>query len=395
MSPSHTFSVDRWSRTYVATSAVLLVAWQASSFVDTDWRSRLILGVLGFVLHVVFGKAYTLVPSYFETSLAYEAAPAVQFPLTSLGTLILSANPGSALGGILWIAGVGIFVVSLGVSLRGNLTGRETGTAETKQERRTVDRYSNAAIPFALVYLVLGSYLLVASNFSALPCPVSVGCQVGSVLHLLAAGTGGVMVFGVGFRLLPRLLVSHPSRRLVALVLPTGVVAPSFLALDLNGGILFRLGAVLESVAVIGFGAAYFGMVRRSERRRVGLYGVLAGAVFGALGVVIGSGFAFDVFSVSDLRLTHARLNVLGFLGLTIIGVAYQFYPPNVGSFLGANDETALASIALIASGLVVETASSVTSVSLLLPGRLLTLVGTSLYAYVLLRLFYEKESGG
>lgn len=86
----------------------------------------------------------------------------------------------------------------------------------------------------------------------------------------------------------------------------------------------------------------------------MGFYAVLAGAASGVVAIGLRLWFAFNRQS-SSLALAHLRLNLLGFLGLTIIGIAYQFYPPAVGAFPGASNRTALVSIASLASGLVAQ----------------------------------------
>ncbi|MFB6228070.1 MAG: hypothetical protein ABEH88_05735 [Halobacteriales archaeon] len=94
----------------------------------------------------------------------------------------------------------------------------------------------------------------------------------------------------------------------------------------------------------------------------------------------------------ADLIRLHVRLNLLGFLGLTIIGVAYQFYPPAVGTFRGASDRTALASIAAILAGLGIEAVGVLLGGPLLpILGRAVALGGTSLYAGLIIGLFNER----
>jgi len=78
-------------------------------------------------------------------------------------------------------------------------------------------------------------------------------------------------------------------------------------------------------------------------------------------------------------------VNVFGLLGLSIVGVVYQFYPPAVAAWPGANDRTALLSIAVFAIGLL--TAAVVPFVWPAVPplGHLLTVAGAVCYLYILL----------
>ncbi|MDY7082345.1 MAG: hypothetical protein SXQ77_08075, partial [Halobacteria archaeon] len=327
--------IDRWSRRFVATSAVFLVAWQVSAVMELSSQTRITLALLGFVLHIVFGKAYTLIPSYFSCELSFESAPAVHLPLSVSGTLLLayeSSNlPTRPAGAVLWFTGVVVFSSTLVWTLRDNITGRETGTSDANQHRKKVDRYANLFMPFALVYLVAGSYELVAMNTVL---PTVFDGYFPRAAHLLAAGTAALLVFSIGFRLLPHFLVTTPPRYSVLAVLPAGAVAPALLATFLNDGTGFIAGALLEATAVVGFALVYLAMYLKSERRRVGFYSILAGVSSGVIAVAFGLYFAFAGLR-GNLAVAHARLNLLGFLGLTIMGVAYQFYPPRVGSFRG------------------------------------------------------------
>jgi hypothetical protein len=388
-------AVTKWSRRFVATSALFLVAWQITAVLGMPREIRVTLAVYGFVLHTVFGKAYSLVPSYFDRTLATPRAPAVHFPLTTLGAvgLALAALSGvpeivGLLGALCWTAGVVVFVAALAWTLRDNPTGRETGTSDANRDRRPVDRFSNAFVPVVLGYLLVGSCATLAphlgfTGFASL--------APARTAHLLAAGTAALLIFAVGFRLFPRFLVALPPKSLVAVVLLAGAIGPAVLAWGLHRGAWFRAGATLEALAVIGFAVAYTILFVQSERRRVGFYAVLAGVSAGVLGVLVGLHFAF-AGSGFELIEAHFRLNVLGFLGLTIVGATYQFYPPTVGTFLGASNRTALASVALVGLGLLAELGGALAELdALLLAGRASALAGTLLFAGLVLGVFAER----
>lgn len=388
--------VNRWSRRFVATSTVFLVAWQILTLAGFPRRIQVTIAVFGFILHMVFGKAYTLIPSYFDRDLAFAYSPVAQYPFTSLGAVGLTAShfqgvpeTVGVLGGVLWSIGVVVFLGTMAWTLGDNILGRETGTSSVNEEREWVDRYANAFMPVGLVYLALGSYETLAVYT---PLPTVLRGYLPSVTHLLAAGMAAMLIFAVGFRLLPRFLVANPPKALVVTVLPAGTLGPIILAYSLGGGAWFKVGAVLEGFAVIGFALAYAVLFRRSERERVGFYGVLAGMIAGVVAVLLGLDFAFNRIDAS-LVLLHARFNLLGFLGLTIMGVAYQFYPPNVGSFKGANDNTAIASVVLISLGLGSELIGVLIGSDLIiLIGQALALTGVLVYAYLILGLFYIHQ---
>lgn len=389
-----TIIISRWAQRYVVVSALFLIVWQAGALVGIPRAAEVVVGVFGFVLHMLFGKAYTLVPSYFDRELAASHALAVQLPLTVGGTVGLFAaslrgfpwaEAAGTLGSVLWTLGVAVFLGTLLWTIRDNLSGAATGTGGTNTYRKPIDRAANGFVPVGLAYLMAGSYEVLAI-YTGLPTILD--GYPPRVSHLLAAGTAGMFVFALGFRLLPRFLAATPSTWLVAVVLPTGAVGPIFLTRTLGGGRWFVLAAVVETTAVVGFSLAYLELFVRSDRRRVGFYGILAGVCSGVLAVSIGLSFALGHPS-PILELVHFRLNVLGFLGLTIVGVAYQFYPPAVGTFPAASDRTALVSISILTGGLLGQLAGVLVGVApLLLMGEFLTLVGAILYAYVLFAVF-------
>ncbi len=387
--------VTRRARWFILASVGFLVLWQAAVLVGVPRRTVVVLGLYGFVLHTLFGKALSLIPSYFDRQLSVRWAPAVQFPLTIVGTLGL-ATAGirgtgqwpALLGGVFWFLGVLVFFGAIGWTIRDNLFGSETATSDANEDRKRVDRFSNAFMPIVLAYLLVGSYETVAAS---LKLPMFIGPYPPRVTHLLAAGTAGLLLFAIGFRLLPRFLVAHPPEWLVWIVLPTGAIGPVLVAATLPAGPLFHLGATIEAIAVIGFALAYVVLFARSDRRRVGFYAVLLGVIAGGLGVSIGVGFAVGYLDPVLIQ-AHYRLNLLGFLGLTVIGVSYQFYPPGVATFRGGGDRTAYAVIILIGGGLAVEIIGlTLGPAPLEVGGQLLTLLGAMVHTGLLSGLFYQR----
>jgi hypothetical protein len=109
------------------------------------------------------------------------------------------------------------------------------------------------------------------------------------------------------------------------------------------------------------------------------------------LAVFLGLSFAFG-HRTPSLVLGHFRLNVLGFLGLTIVGLVYQFYPPAVGVLPGSSDRSALVSIAFLAGGLLISIAGIGGTVPALeRVGEGLALCGAMLYTYLLVGVFRAR----
>ncbi|WP_458189060.1 hypothetical protein [Haladaptatus sp. NG-WS-4] len=384
-------TTSRWSRRFVVASALFLVAWRIGALLGLPHRAEMTLALFGFVFHMIFGKAYLLVPSYFERVLAVPRVTPVHFALSSLGTILLTVGTAASMpaavslvGAVAWGLGVVVFLGSLGWSVRGNPFGRETGTGSLRDGFERADQFANLFLPVSFAYLAVGSYELLA-RFSTLPA-VTDG-YLPRLSHFFAAGAAGVLVFALGARLLPRFFDVRPPTALVFVVLPTGAIGPALLATDLWGGRWFRVGALAEATAMVGFAALTVTCFARSDRRRVGLYGVVVGSLAGAVAVALGLSFAFGGASAGLLS-AHRQLNLLGFLGLTIVGLAFQFYPPTAGTFPGASRQSAALVVATLAGGLAVEVvglaigAGAVVTVGIAVSG-----LGALGYAYLLTRL--------
>jgi len=391
--------VSTWARRVVFTGALFLPAWQLAAVAGAGRRVGVILGLLGFVFHTAFGKAYSLVPTYFERELVTARLMPAHLGCSGAGTLLLAADASSAVsiqaagaaGGTLWALAVLVFVGTVLATIRDNLTGAETGTGEHNADRRRLDRVANLGVPAALLYLLVGSYELLAVSTGL---PALFDGYPPRAFHLLAVGTGALLVFAIGFRLLPRFLATSPPERVAILVIPAGILAPPPLAAGLPAGRLLRAGALLVSVAMLGYAGVVTVLVTGTDRDRVGIYGVAAGAVAGVLGVTLGLGFAFADVS-SDLVTAHRRLNVLGFLGLTIVGVSYQFYPPGVVSGRVDGETVALAAIGCLAGALGLELLGAFVSGTVADIGLMLALVGATLHTSLLAWIFRWRYGNG
>lgn len=387
-------TVSRWSRRFVVASAIFLVGWQIAVLLGTSQRLAIRLAVHGFVVHVILGKGFALLPAYFDRELALPFGPPVTFALTTtgVGSMLLSEWHDiavlGAVGATLWLAGVVAFATTIVWTVRDNPTGGETGTSDANAERTRVDRIANAFVPIAILYLLAGA---VGTVGWYVPAMGDLGWTVAQGSHLLAAGTGALLVFAIGHRLIPRFLAVPSPNRSVSIVLPAGAIGPGVIAIGMTHPEVLPIGALLEGVAMVAFALTYAVLYHRSDRRRVGFHGPLLGAAAGCGGVLLGAWFAIDGRSTA-LVTAHYRLNVLGFLGLTIVGLAYQFYPPSIGTFRGATDRVALGSILALGGGLGLEVVGLVAGIDpATTVGRLGTLAGALVYTYLLIGLFHER----
>jgi hypothetical protein len=378
-------SVSGAARRFVVASTLFLLLGQAAMLADASRRVVVTLLLYGFVFHMIFGKGYALIPSYFDRNISFTRAPTLQLGFSTLGVLCLvAAATGFAetllLGSVLWASGVAVFVGTLAWTVRDNLLGADTGTGEANADRAGVDRYANLFVPVALAYLLVGSLELLALAAGG---PTLFAATSGQVSHLFAAGAATLMLLAIGFRLFPRFLVANPPKPLVAVVLPAGAVGPALIAVGLYSDLLI-VGLLVEATAIVGFALAFLVLFARSPRQRVGFYGVLCGVLAGILGVSLAAVLALDGYSTVVVT-AHYRTLLVGFLGLSIVGAAYQFYPPSVGNLPGTTDRTALVSIALLAAGILCQVGGLVAGIDLLTDaGEVGGLLGASVYVYLL-----------
>lgn len=377
--------ISRWGRRFLLVGVGFLLASQLAALGGAPRRVEVVLGLYGFVLTVVFGKAYSLVPSYFDRTLVAPRAPAVHLPI-HVGAVVALASAGfraapawiGSAGAVLWTVGTVVFVGAIGATISSNPFGLETGTSDASADRAPLDRLANPFMPVAVAYLLVATYERLARG---IPLPPLLDAAPVRVTHLLAAGFALLLLFAVGYRLLPRFLVATVPRSLALVVLPAGAVGPTLLAVGYPAGPLFVAGAVLESVAVLGFAVSYLFLFASTDRDRVGFYGPLAAVVAGVAGVGLGLQFAIAGID-ARLALSHLRLNLFGLLGLAIVGVLYQFYPPAVADWPGAGDRLALASIAVYALGLAIAAAGAVAPAPVGSVGHLLVAAGAAAVLY-------------
>ena len=375
--------VGRWTRLFTVAGVAFLVVWRVGLLAGVPARSAVALAVPGFVLHVVFGHAYLLVPAYFGRVHRPGRLPGVHLLLAASGMLLLAASflpaapAGTRLAGALaWAGGVVAFVASLARSLRG-VARDPFADASNLAERAAV---LALLVPFA--YLVAGSYDLLAATTGA---PHLLAASPAGVSHLFAAGVAALLVFALGVRLLPRFLGADPLAAPSIFVLAAGSVGPGLLARSLWGGWLFRVAAAVEGAAVVGFFAHAVVLFARSDRHRVGLDAILAGLGAGALAVAVAGGVAAGWLSPARIG-AHVALVLGGFLAVTVAGFLVQFYPPSVTDAAGTSETTTGAALAALLAGAVVEAgALAVGAPVLATGGRVLAAGGAVVLAAVLL----------
>lgn len=206
------------------------------------------------------------------------------------------------------------------------------------------------------------------------------------VVHFYATGFVALLNFALGIRLLTGFFHVTPPKSLSWLVLFCGSIAPGILAFNFYQPPWFTIGASLEFIAITGYATLVAIVAHQTDRHRVGLYGI----GLGALGGFISVGFALvNVLRVTDAPIITAHVVVVldGFLLLTIIGYAYQFFPATSSQFWGATERTGLTTILVLEAGTAIKAFSVFGGVYWLhLSGLVLALIGTTGYSYLMIR---------
>lgn len=341
---------------------------------------------------MVFGMAYLLVPSYVGRTLSTKRLPGIHLVVAYTGTGLLL---GHALfgfnrfveisGTVLWSIGIAIFVGTLlWTVVPTSMTSQQTIRQSAFQLRRT-EHMAMMAIPIAVGYLIAGTVILLSK---VLGVPIPLDPSFPMVVHLYATGFVSLLIFALGVRLMSGFFGVTPPKSLVYLILLCGGVAPGVLSANFYQLSWFLLGAALEFIPMMAYGLLVAIVVCRTDQYRVGLYGIALGALAGvvSVGVAFGAVIGFTEFLTIS---THIVGVLDGFLFLTIIGYAYQFFPITNGQFWGATERFARTSILLLGIGTLFQVLHTIIEAPWLqTSGAGFALLGTSGYAYLMIQRF-------
>lgn len=386
--------VGQWTRYFAVASALSMVLLQVSRLLGATVYTRALIGLLGAVLPMIFGMAYLLLPSYAGRTLAIPSVPVIHLVVAYVGTGILVvdsvfgvADSVLALGVGFWSFGVVLFIGTLTYTVGPTLVSNPTVVTRSSDRPQRSTRLGTAMIPVALGYLLVGTYTLVSTTYN-LPAVFGVGLP--AVVHYYGVGAATLLIFALGIRLLTGFFHVAPPRYVSWVVLITGGLGPALLVPNLWTDPWFTVGAAFLVIAIVGYGTLLAIVGYKTTRYRVGLTGIGLGAVSGVLGVSVAGLLAAGQVDTTVIPL-HTTLVLDGFLLLTIIGYAYQFFPVTTGRFRGASSRTAVGTVLLLGAGIGFEVIGTVASVeSVIVVGMALTLSGTSGYAYLLIGRFAD-----
>jgi nitrite reductase (NO-forming) len=206
-------------------------------------------------------------------------------------------------------------------------TSTPGGPAAAARPSRRARRHLLVA-GFVLAYLAAGAVVV------ALGGRVAGGGWLALHLVLLGAATNAIVVWSEHFA--AALLRTPPASERVAtvraLALNLGIVAV-LAGVQTGRSGLAAAGAGLVGVVVLGHGLSLANRIGRALPARLSMtvwFYVAAGAALLAgmgLGLWLAGGVAGSADAYRALRLAHAHLNVLGWVGLAVVGTQFTLWP--------------------------------------------------------------------
>lgn len=262
--------------------------------------------------------------------------PAALMALGAVGAWTLPAQGlASLLAAVVWAAGVASYVVVVTLTARSRRPVPRDGP----------ERWTMAAV----LHAAAAAYALVAALAVPLAAAGLVAWPV--AFHVVLPGFVVCTLVGVALQVLPR-FTGGTWPRWTSWAVAAAVPAPALLAAGLTASRpLFLAGAALEATALGGFAVATLVLLGRRTRRRPADL-AYAGAVLAVLGGVgLGLGFALDPLLQRYVPV-HATLNLLGFVGLFVLGASQDLYAPALRPGRDAARRHALVVTGLAAAGL-------------------------------------------
>lgn len=374
-----------WTRYFTMASALSFVGTEALVVFGARRTLVTTAALFGFVCPMIFGMAYLLIPSFVGRTLVDYRLPGVHFVLAYSGAVGLIAGRMAEItdltraGVVLWSLGVVFFVGVLAWTVVPALRERPAVLTRSEDRPERSTRLATAMIPVSLGYLVFGTVALLGwAGFESIPA-----VSFPAVVHYYGAGFGALLIFALGVRLVSGFFHVTLPRAGTWIVLGSGALGPGLLATSFWAGVAFRVGAVLQTAAVVGYAGLVGYVFWQSERRRLGLYGILLGAIAGVVATGINVPTAFGIVAPGQLS-AHATTIVSGFFALTIVGYVLQFFAITSGRGRGATTRVVVGTMGMLAVGPLFRAGGLLIAMpALSRGGALLSLCGAGTYGYL------------
>lgn len=318
---------------------------------------------------MIMGMAQQFIPLYSGRELWSGRGALLQVSVSIAGVVLLLIHPLLApLGLALWLLGTLLFILWIGMTLRSQkLPVRPQGK---RPEFRRMDVYAIPMTSSAVFYLVAASVGFLLASPSDAPLVPFAAAHWFSFFHLYTLGFIVLMVFGVGFHLLPRFLDAVPRLGLAKAITVMALPGPAMVALTMpfldvpSVEFVFAIFAVFEALAAALFAFLVLDLWRRSEHRRpASTFNAMAG-LWLILGVTFGSLFGVMPSLSLEWVPAHGWINLFGFAGLEILGVTHEVLPPFTSMGLKVSRTTTHTDLVLANLGLTLVVLSYAASIA-------------------------------
>ena len=310
------------------------------------WNGLIHLILFGWISGFIFAVNYHTMPVFTGRAFAWPAVQIAHWAAWIVGVLAASAGlirhqPALYRLGLAleWLSGL-LFLVNVLSLLR---SPRRPGHMPGPPAFQPSDRLATVATKAAGLCLPLALTLLGLVEIRA----IGPGWYLAAE-HAATLGWMLLMIVGVAAHVLPRwsgVAIRRPDLLRLALGSHLAALALMVPALGLGITWMFGLGASLMTLALLleawllrpALTPAQSGPVplfRGSALSPISLRCIRAAAVYLALGIGLGVIFAFNRALGGGLRPLHAELNLWGFTGLLIYGMAYHMIPRFMGRAL-------------------------------------------------------------
>jgi hypothetical protein len=308
-------------------AAAVGTVWLAPELASHYYQPRLLAlthtVTLGWITLAIMGASYQLIPIALERPIWSERVARWQLAILAVAVtgmvahFLLGTWPGLAGAAGLLAVGIALYLLNVGLSLRGF-------TQWTFTARLVMLGYGGLALT-----TLFGLSLAVNHVWPFLPGPFFSTLHAHVQLALL--GWVAPMIFGVAARVYPMFfLAPAPGRRASRLQLwGLALGVPSVVAGLLGVPGLAMVGSLAVAAAALGHGAGVVEMAR--GRRRPGLdWGLrftLTGTAFILPATVLGVALTADWLSGSRAALAYAVVVLGGWVSLTVVGMMLKIVP--------------------------------------------------------------------
>lgn len=388
-----------WIASYlVRLLAVMIPGVYLAAISGTNWD--LYLPALGFIGLMIMGMAQQFIPLYSGREMWSGRGALLQVVVSVTGViLLLLDDPRMEFIGLgLWLLGTLLFLLWILLTIRSKKF--PVSPQGKHPEFRSMDILGIPMTSAAVLYLIAASLgFLLASGPDRVPLVDFAADHWFSFFHLYTLGFILLMVFGVGFHLLPRFTDTVPNLRIAQAITAIALPGPAFVALTMpflnepSVEIVFAIAALFEASAAILFAALVLDLWRRSEHRRPATaFNAMAG-LWLILGVTFASLFGIMPPTRLEWAPVHGWVNLLGFAGFEIFGVTHEVLPPFISMGLKVSHGVTRADFILANLGLAALVLGIATALyGFLLYGQILAAVGLSIL--LAMSLIYATGTG-